>query len=71
MSPSLFKIMASNLLGNAVSYAPHNGQIEIAVEREAGMLVISISNSNPGVSERDLGFLDSAAIGHIVYSFLG
>lgn len=57
MSPSLFKIMASNLLGNAVSYVPENGQIEIVVKMEAGFLIISISNSNPGVSERDLAYL--------------
>lgn len=57
MSPSLFKIMASNLLGNAVSYVPYARQIEIDVEMEAELLVISISNSNPGLSERDLGFI--------------
>jgi two-component system heavy metal sensor histidine kinase CusS len=57
MSPSLFKIMASNLLGNAVSYVPHDGQIEIAAGMEAEMLVISISNSNPGISESDLEYI--------------
>ncbi|MFP6874416.1 MAG: HAMP domain-containing sensor histidine kinase [Verrucomicrobiales bacterium] len=57
ISSSLFEIIASNLLENAVSYVPHGGEIEITMQLEGELLVISISNSNPGMSESDLGLI--------------
>ena len=57
ISPALFKMMFSNLLGNAVSYVPRGGQILVEAETEGKSLVISISNSNPGVTESNLAKL--------------
>ena len=56
-SPSLFKIMFTNLMDNAVSYAPQGGCVQIESYTEGSSLVISIINTNPGVTESDLANL--------------
>ena len=54
ISPSLFKIMFSNLMENAVSYSPRGGRVQVEAKTERASLVISIINSNPGVSDCDV-----------------
>ncbi len=78
VSPSLFKIMFSNLMDNAVSYAPDGGTIKIESSTDGGNLVISITNSNPGVSELELSTLfqrfhrgDASAAGGVGHAGIG
>ncbi len=76
--PSLFKIMFSNLMDNAVNYSPRGGCIQIDASINGNMLVISIINSNPGVSELKLKGLferfqrgDASASGGVGHAGIG
>lgn len=44
----------SNLLGNAVRFTPHGGEIVLSATREEDMLRISVRDSGPGVSHDDV-----------------
>ncbi len=43
-----------NLLSNALRYAPENGKVEIAVQRSAEGVELSVSDNGSGVPEADL-----------------
>ena len=43
-----------NLLSNALRYTPQNGKMEIAVQRSAEGVELSVSDNGPGVPEADL-----------------
>lgn len=44
----------SNLLGNAVRFTPHGGEIVLAATRQEDMLRISVKDSGPGVAADDV-----------------
>jgi signal transduction histidine kinase len=46
-----------NLLQNAWQYTPHGGRVRIFVERLAGEIQMSITNTGDGISEKDLPFI--------------
>jgi len=49
----IYRVM-TNLIGNAISYSPVNGQIDIEVAHtEKNMLKISVKDEGPGVSDLD------------------
>jgi signal transduction histidine kinase len=52
--PVLLAQALSNLIDNALKYAPQNGLIEIAVERrEDGAPMVSVSDNGPGIREQE------------------
>ena len=74
----LFRIMFSNLFENCVSYAPIGGKVHISVEQENSSIVISIKNTNPGISESNLDQLferfrrgDPSAAGGVGHAGIG
>jgi PAS domain S-box-containing protein len=44
----------SNLLGNAVRFTPHGGEIELSATRQEDLLRISVKDSGPGVAADDV-----------------
>jgi len=44
----------SNLLGNAVRFTPHGGEIVLSATRDEDMLRISVRDSGPGVAHDDI-----------------
>ncbi len=46
--PRLLKIVAVNLLGNAVKYGKHGGLVQLAVSRSDTALKVSVRNEGPG-----------------------
>jgi len=78
IAPSLFKMMFSNLIENAVSYVPSGGKVHIEGKMQGQSVVISIINSNPGVSDEDVVQLfepfqrgDASAAGGIGHAGIG
>lgn len=52
-SPDQFKSLWSNLIGNAVKYTPEKGKIKIALRREEGNIIGSVSDTGIGIPEED------------------
>lgn len=46
-----------NLFGNAYRYATHGGNVTVTLKRKAGMAVLTVSDSGPGVSDEALSHL--------------
>jgi PAS domain S-box-containing protein len=44
----------ANLVGNAIKFTPKEGTVEIRAEQRDGEVVVSISDSGPGISPEDL-----------------
>ena len=44
----------SNLLGNALKFVPSGGRIEISATRDAGRVRIAVSDTGPGIDEKNL-----------------
>jgi signal transduction histidine kinase len=54
--PVLLAQALSNLIDNALKYAPKNGVIEVAVrKREDGSAELSVSDNGPGISAAEKG----------------
>ncbi|HSZ07601.1 MAG TPA: HAMP domain-containing sensor histidine kinase [Steroidobacteraceae bacterium] len=51
--PVLLAQALSNLIDNALKYAPQPGSIEVAVQRSAGGAEISVSDHGPGIDEAE------------------
>jgi two-component system OmpR family sensor kinase len=49
------RILARNLLDNAVKYTPEGGTVDLNVEATAGGIVLSVEDSGPGIAEADRG----------------
>lgn len=50
-APEMLQIVMVNLLSNAVKYGVEGGDVRLAVERQNGMLRVSVWNSGPGFPE--------------------
>ncbi len=51
--------LASNLVGNAIKYTPAGGRVEIRAAREAGDVILEVTDSGPGVPiERRQGIFE-------------
>jgi signal transduction histidine kinase len=46
-----FRQVINNLIGNAVKFTPHNGNITLEFTSEADYCILSISDSGPGMNE--------------------
>jgi signal transduction histidine kinase len=44
----------TNLLDNAIEYNQDSGQVRITGERQAGTVILSVSNTGPGIAPEDL-----------------
>lgn len=50
----LLEQAVGNLLDNAIKYSPPGGTVRVAAEREAGGLVVQVSDEGPGIEPRHL-----------------
>jgi heavy metal sensor kinase len=44
----------TNLLGNAIEYSQESGEVRITGERQSGSVILSVSNTGPGIAAEDL-----------------
>jgi heavy metal sensor kinase len=44
----------TNLLGNAIEYSQESGEVRITGERQSGAVILSVSDSGPGIAAEDL-----------------
>jgi signal transduction histidine kinase len=44
----------SNLLDNALKYTPQGGTVTASVEGEPNQVILSVNDTGPGISDRDL-----------------
>jgi signal transduction histidine kinase len=51
--PILLAQALSNLIDNALKYAPTNGAIEVGVRKHAGAAEISVSDNGPGIADSE------------------
>lgn len=55
--PTLLERVLQNLLENAIKYTPSKGKIWLDLKTDQGSLILSISNTGPGIADADLPFL--------------
>jgi PAS domain S-box-containing protein len=55
--PSRIKQVVNNLLGNAIKFTPERGKIDLTVTEHGDNLHFVVSDSGPGISEKDLPHL--------------
>ncbi|MEK7252086.1 MAG: HAMP domain-containing sensor histidine kinase [Actinomycetota bacterium] len=53
VDPDRIAQVAGNLLENALRYTPEAGMVRLALRRDAGRLVIEVSDSGPGIDPSD------------------
>jgi len=46
-------VLLSNLVSNALRYTPEHGQVDLAVYRDAGAVVLSVCDTGPGIQENE------------------
>ena len=54
LRPRMLRIVAENLVENAIRYAGHGATLRLAVGREEGAVTLTAVDDGPGVSEADL-----------------
>ena len=54
LRPRMLRIVAENLVENAIRYAGHGATFRLRVERDEGTTTLTASDDGPGVSESDL-----------------
>jgi two-component system OmpR family sensor kinase len=47
------KVLAKNLLDNAVRYTPEGGRVDITVKREGGRLMLQVDDTGPGIAPQE------------------
>jgi len=57
LDPKLVQLILRNLLGNAVKYSPEGGNVELAVTRRDGTVVLRVSDQGIGIAPEDLGHI--------------
>ncbi len=50
---SLLRRMLSNLIGNAVTYTPHGGSVDISLSATDSRLLVRVSDTGPGIPTED------------------
>lgn len=55
-----FKQILYNLLGNAVKFTPRGGKVSLTVKREKDSILISVSDSGPGIREGEADLIFEA-----------
>ncbi|MGG9972579.1 PAS domain-containing sensor histidine kinase [Ferruginibacter sp. SUN002] len=53
LDPSLLKNIVINLLSNAIKFSPENGLIQVETKIENDIIILTISDSGIGISEKD------------------
>ena len=48
------EILIRNLLSNAIRYTPEDGKVSVEVTREPGHVLLSVTDTGPGIPEEDL-----------------
>lgn len=56
-SAMLLERALGNLLANAIKFSPEGGEVELAVQRDAGHAVLSVRDHGPGVPDDELAEL--------------
>lgn len=51
--PERIKQVLSNLLSNAIKFSPKDGEIEVTVKKEGGVVRVEVSDSGVGVPDKD------------------
>jgi two-component system sensor histidine kinase BaeS len=54
LRPRMLRILAENLVENAIRYAGHGSTFRLAAEREDGSVLLTAADDGAGVSEADL-----------------
>ncbi|HET8708490.1 MAG TPA: ATP-binding protein, partial [Pseudomonadales bacterium] len=49
--PLALSILVKNLLDNAIRYTPEQGRVDVLLQVEKGKLILSVTDSGPGLSE--------------------
>jgi len=57
VDPKRFRQVLANLLSNALIYTPPDGEIRVDVRRAGNAVELSVSDTGPGISEKDLPHL--------------
>lgn len=47
------RILLSNLVDNAVRFTPRDGEVEISLSKQAGQVVLHVSDNGPGIPESE------------------
>ena len=51
---SLIQRVLENLVGNALRYTPHGGNVSITAQMSSSGVDVSVADNGPGISEQDL-----------------
>lgn len=51
---TLLAVLVRNLVDNAVRYSPPGARVKVAVQQQAGQVILSVQDSGPGLAEADL-----------------
>lgn len=51
--PAGLRILARNLLDNAIRYTPEGGQVRVGIVEDAATVLLSLEDSGPGIAEQD------------------
>jgi signal transduction histidine kinase len=54
LDPQRIKQVVGNLISNALRYTPDGGNVQVRVETNAGMAVLSVCDDGPGIPSEDL-----------------
>jgi len=57
VDPKRLRQIIANLLGNALRYTPSGGAVDVAVRQRDGEVEVSVSDTGPGISPKDLDHL--------------
>lgn len=51
--PTLLRLVASNLIENAINHAPDGSEVEVLLTREPGQYALTVTDAGPGVPEAE------------------
>lgn len=52
-NPIRLRQVMDNVVGNAIKYAPQNGEIEISIQAEADQMILKVTDNGPGIPAAD------------------
>ncbi len=53
-NPSLTRLIFTNIIGNAIKFAPESGQVEVRLTSSGDNVVFSVTDNGPGIPEDEL-----------------